>query len=188
MIPARVVNRIDGDISEFHDLGIFSVALVSRECPYCIYNAYEKKSHLVTYHDILTPVYSCPECSVKYYFVGDQIYQQIPEAQLMYLPNYSKKPSRVDTIKSVGSLYRRALEWQWYLDTNLEIIDKIVDGKWTMPVEVAAQMYLKEQNGKAPGYIVAEFIKDETNIIPLEPGDTFRAGLDFLREGGYLNG
>ena len=188
MIPERAINKIEGEVVEFYELGIFGVASVYRECPYCIYDAYEKKLHLVCYHRILNPIYTCPQCSVRYYFVGDNVYQYIPEAQLMYLPNYSKAPCRVDSIKTVASLYRRAVQWQWYMDTDLEITREIVDGKWTMPIEVAAQMYLKEQNGKAPGYVVAANLRDENVINPLIPSDEFRDSLEFLREGAYLKG
>ena len=194
-ITNEIRKDIDGTIERFEDMGEFDLLLVSRDCPYC-HGAWEQPVLHIAIHKgsgSLSTTYICPRCSSYYYFVGDKIYQYIPEAQLLYIPNYVKKPSRMDTIKDYRSLYHRAKAFKWWEDVDLEVTDHIIEGKWTMPVEVAAQMAWKDDRGKAPGYSIGDEIMilaedpDASNYdVPKLDTESFLLGLNFLKEKGLV--
>lgn len=191
-ITNEIRKDIDGTIERFEDMGEFELLIVSRDCPYC-HSSWEQPVLHVAVHRSGSTTYICPRCSSYYYFVGDKIYQYIPEAQLLYIPNYVKKPSRLDTIKDYRSLYHRAKAFKWWEDVDLSVTEHIIEGKWTMPVEVAAQMAWKDDRGKAPGYCIGDEIMilaedpDASNYqIPNLNSEAFLVGLNFLRDKGLV--
>lgn len=192
-ISNEIRKDVDGTIERLEDMGDFELLLVSRDCPYC-HNSVEQPSlHVAIHWATSATTYICPRCNSYYYFVGDSIYQYIPEAQLLYLPDYRKKPSRLDTITTYRSLYIRAKAFKWWEDIDLTITDHIIEGKWTMPVEVAAQMSWKDERGKAPGYCIAEEITtlaedpDASNYeVSNLDSEAFLEGLNFLKEKGLV--
>jgi len=187
MVPSEVRKEVVGSIERFEHREDFDLLLVWRECPYCHNSIKQPVLHIAIHRGGSSgTTYICPSCGTYYYFVGDKIYQFIPEAQLLYLPNYVKKPSRLDTIKTYRNLYHRAKAFTWWEDIDLEITDDIIERKWTMPVEVAAQMMEKENTGKAPGYSVGFSLKTENATRVYLDSDNFMLALSFLKERGLV--
>ena len=94
MISNEIRRDIKGTIERIEDMGDFNLLMVLRDCPYC-HSTWEQPVRHVAIHTGGNTTYICPRCGSYYYFVGDKIYQYIPEAQLLYIPNYVKKPSRL---------------------------------------------------------------------------------------------
>ena len=173
------------------DRGIV-VTIESRDCPYCHNTVEQPTEHIYLDRGSNWGTYICSVCSTYYYFVGDKIYQYIPEAQFVHLDNYVKRPSRLDTIRSYRNLYYRAKEFEWYNNVRLDVTDEIIENTWTMPVEVAAQIMYKEKTGKAPGYSIAYEIKQDEDsggngfgCVNLD-SEAFLEGLNFLKERGLV--
>ena len=182
-----IKREIYGDIEDFLERGGFDISVVTRDCPYCWNNQEQPVSHLHLNNGSMFGTYICSKCATYYYFVGDNIYQYIPEAQLVHVENYVKRPSRLDTIKTYRNLYYRAKEFEWFNVVRLDITDEIIENVWTMPVEVSAQIMEKEKSGKAPGFSVG-FLwlgDEEKSSYPLD-GDDFMKALDFLKEEGLI--
>ena len=193
LVSQEIRAGLKGEIEYFQDRGKFKIALVKRDCPYCLFRTEQPVMHLVIYYGTPSTCYICPDCWSHYYFVGDKVYQLVPEAQLLYLKNYLKIPSRIDTIKTYSSLYHKANDFKWFLNIDLNISDEIIEGTWTMPVEAAAQMYYKDKNGTAPGYSIGNELKilyedpeakDYVNIV-LEM-EQFVPALTFLKDKGLM--
>tara|TARA_B100000949_G_scaffold137679_1_gene121089 strand:+ start:3287 stop:3835 length:549 start_codon:yes stop_codon:yes gene_type:complete len=178
-----MINReIKGEISTSFVEGDYNISFLKRECPYCWTSVEQPTEHLYWLTAGSFGTYVCSKCSTCYYFVGDSIYQYIPEAQLVHLDSYVKRPSRLDTIRTYRNLYYRAKEFEWFNDIRLDVVDNIVENIWTMPVEVAAQMMEKEKTGKAPGYSIGfEWLGERDEHVPLN-GDKFLEALEYLKE------
>ena len=174
------LNKVKGIVSFYEKGDNFDLAVVNRECPYCWTTVEQPVDHVYVTCLSLWGTYICTSCGTYYYFVGDNIYQYIPEAQLMHIPHYAKRPSRLDTLKDYKSLFYRAKAFNWFEDIRLEEID-IVDSVWTMPVEVAAQMTAKDKTGKAPGYSIGYELSGNTEKYSLD-GEIFSKALEILRE------
>lgn len=174
------LSKVKGVVS-FHKKGDnFDIALVTRECPYCWPNVEQPVEHVYVTCLSLWGTYICSSCGTYYYILGDSIYQYIPEAQLMHVPHYAKRPSRLDTVKDYNSLFYRAKAFNWFEDINLEEIS-IVENVWTMAIEVAAQMNIKDKTGKAPGYSIGYELSGELDPQSLN-GVKFVEALEFLKE------
>ena len=181
-----IKREVYGDVEYSLERGGFDVSIITRDCPYCWTSQEQPVSHLYLNTASMFGTYVCSKCATYYYFVGDNIYQYIPEAQLVHLENYVKRPSRLDTIKNYRNLYYRAKEFEWFNDIRLDVVDNIVENIWTKPVEVAAQIMEKEKTGKAPGYSIGfEWLGERDEHVPLN-GDKFLEALEYLKNEGLI--
>ena len=186
MLNERIKN-VKGYIVHVLDYGKFEAVFAMRECPYCHWSVTQPTMHMCIVRggrSDLEVTYVCPDCNSYYYFINDKTFQYVPEARLVHIKDYSRKPSRLDTIDTFNSLYLRGKSFEWFKNMNLDS-PEIIEGCWTMAVEAAGQLYEKESSGKAPGYCLGEYLNSGI-VEDLVATDVFQDALNTLREKDLL--
>ncbi len=158
-------------------------AVVMKYCPYCAYHGQIDLTKQVAVRVGMNNIdYTCIACSSRYYHTTvageDQVFRYVPEASLLRITQYKLH------YKATGyqMLYNRAVSEMWFLSVD-PLMPCISYGKWTYPIEAAAQLVQKETEGKGSSFHLGAKLRDNSEI--LLDADLLVKGLKYLIENGY---
>jgi len=159
------------------------VARAKKFCPSCPPGVEQPTYHVVTIRKIGGVTYQCDVCGYFYYYLKNELFTFIPEAQMKYhVKDYVKKVNK----KPYELHYLEAKECGWFENIDLNNTT-IKEGVWTAVTEISAQIFHRSMSGHAPGYLMCEMLKiKEQNPIPNELGPQIQEAMAWLKQMEYM--
>ena len=181
---AGIQNDIRGcEVIETHEIGKTTIILAKKFCPSCPSGVQQPTDHVVIKRGLNDLTYTCDTCGYKYYYLKNELFTFIPEAQMKYIkPDYVKKVNK----RPYELHYLEAKECGWFENIDLNNTT-MVEGVWTAVTEISAQIFHRSMSGHAPGYLMCYMLKDhEQNPIPNELGPQMQESIAWLKQMEYM--